>query len=132
MKVDEDKVKTLSPQLLTAYSGKPGDAIQFVEYVKRNIRLYQILNLWALQPAVAASWIWRAIAESLRSCKPYSVNLLMIMTRRRMAHISTGSTILGRWQRCRLLPRAMDPTLLLVCLIDITIPMPPLRKGLQH
>ena len=96
MKVDEDKIKTLSPHLLMAYSGEPGtcltphshnaiiiltktpgDTVQFAEYVERNIRLYQIRNLYPLRPSAAASWIRRALAESLRSRKPYSVNLLL-------------------------------------------------------
>ncbi|KDR81346.1 hypothetical protein GALMADRAFT_239191 [Galerina marginata CBS 339.88] len=77
MKVDEDKIKALSPHLLMAYSGEPGDTIQFAEYVERNIRLYQIRNLYPLRPAAAASWIRRALAESLRSRKPYTVNLLL-------------------------------------------------------
>ena len=55
----------------------PGDTIQFAEYVERNIRLYQIRNLCPLRPSAAASWIRRALAESLRSRKPYSVNLLL-------------------------------------------------------
>ncbi|PPQ83347.1 hypothetical protein CVT25_003986 [Psilocybe cyanescens] len=80
MKVDEDKIKALSPHLLMAYSGEPGktrDTVQFAEYVERNIRLYQIRNLYPLRPAAAASWIRRALATSLRSRKPYSVNLLL-------------------------------------------------------
>ncbi|KAF8895850.1 20S proteasome subunit [Gymnopilus junonius] len=77
MKVDEDKIKTLSPHLLMAYSGEPGDTVQFAEYVERNIRLYQIRNLYALRPSAAASWIRRSLAESLRSRRPYSVNLLL-------------------------------------------------------
>ncbi|KAF8148382.1 20S proteasome subunit [Crassisporium funariophilum] len=77
MKVDEDKIKTLSPHLLMGYSGEPGDTVQFAEYVERNIRLYQIRNLYPLRPSAAASWIRRALAESLRSRKPYSVNLLL-------------------------------------------------------
>ncbi|CAA7270073.1 unnamed protein product [Cyclocybe aegerita] len=58
---------TLSPHLLMAYSGESdlGDTIQFAEYVERNICLYQIRNLYALRPAAAASWIRRAVAESL-------------------------------------------------------------------
>jgi len=55
----------------------PGDTVQFAEYVERNIRLYQIRNLYPLRPSAAASWIRRALAESLRSRKPYSVNLLL-------------------------------------------------------
>ncbi len=95
MKVDEDKIKVLSPHLLMAHSGEPGmpssfsftaaimndrsvgDTVQFAEYIERNIRLYQIRNTYALRPPSAASWIRRALADSLRSRKPYSVNLLV-------------------------------------------------------
>ncbi|KAG1835468.1 nucleophile aminohydrolase [Suillus variegatus] len=64
MQIDQDKIKELSPHLLMAYSGEPGDTVQFAEFVERNI------------PA-AASWIRRSLAESLRSRNPYSVNLLL-------------------------------------------------------
>ncbi|KAH9848047.1 N-terminal nucleophile aminohydrolase [Lenzites betulinus] len=77
MKVDEDKIKVLSPHLLMAYSGEPGDTVQFSEYIERNIRLYQIRNTYALRPPSAASWIRRALADSLRSRRPYAVNLLV-------------------------------------------------------
>ncbi|KAJ7367687.1 20S proteasome subunit [Mycena albidolilacea] len=77
MKTDEDKIKNLSPHLLMAYSGEPGDTVQFAEYVERNIRLYQIRNTYALRPSAAASWIRRALATSLRTRKAYSVNLLV-------------------------------------------------------
>ncbi|TFK45698.1 N-terminal nucleophile aminohydrolase [Heliocybe sulcata] len=77
MKADEDKIKSLGPHLLMAYSGEPGDTVQFAEYVERNIRLYQIRNLYPLRPASAASWVRRALADSLRSRSPYSVNLLL-------------------------------------------------------
>jgi len=77
MKVDEDKIKTLSPHLLMAYSGESGDTIKFAEFVERNIRLYQIRNLYPLRPQSAAAWIRRSLAESLRSRSPYTVNLLV-------------------------------------------------------
>ncbi|KAJ2923917.1 hypothetical protein H1R20_g13177, partial [Candolleomyces eurysporus] len=77
MKVDEDKIKVLGPHLLMAYSGEPGDTVQFAEYVERNIRLYQIRNTYSLRPSAAASWVRRSLAESLRSRHPYSVNLLL-------------------------------------------------------
>src|SRR6202022_2908510 len=54
-----------------------GDTVQFAEYVQSNIRLYQIRNIYALRPSAAASWIRRSLADSLRSRKPYSVNLLL-------------------------------------------------------
>lgn len=55
----------------------PGDTVQFAEYVERNLRLYHIRNIYPLQPPSAASWIRRELADSLRSRKPYSVNLLL-------------------------------------------------------
>jgi len=105
MKIDEDKIKTLSPHLLMAYSGesgsstshalpkrskknprflypprrliRAGDTIQFAEFIERNIRLYHIRNFYPLRPQSAVSWIRRSLAESLRSRSPYSVNLLV-------------------------------------------------------
>ncbi|KAK7678000.1 hypothetical protein QCA50_018940 [Cerrena zonata] len=77
VKQDEDKIKALGPHLLMAYSGEPGDTVQFAEYVERNIRLYQIRNTYALRPPSAASWIRRSVADSLRSRNPYSVNILL-------------------------------------------------------
>ncbi|KDQ49267.1 hypothetical protein JAAARDRAFT_63787 [Jaapia argillacea MUCL 33604] len=77
MKGDEDKIKSLGPHLLMAYSGEPGDTVNFAEYIERNIRLYQIRNLYPLRPPSAASWIRRSLADSLRSRSPYSVNLLL-------------------------------------------------------
>jgi 20S proteasome subunit beta 4 len=95
MKTDEDKVKILSPHLLMSYSGEPGasislllycfsqetlgDTVHFAEYIERNLRLHAIRqdNHHALRPSSAASWIRRTLAESIRSRKPYAVNLLV-------------------------------------------------------
>ncbi|KAJ3720441.1 20S proteasome subunit [Lentinula raphanica] len=77
MKTDEDKIKVVSPHLLMSYSGEPGDTIQFSEYVERNLRLFHIRNNYSLRPSAAASWIRRSLAQSLRSRKPYSVNLML-------------------------------------------------------
>ncbi|KAK2460732.1 hypothetical protein APHAL10511_007202 [Amanita phalloides] len=77
MKNDEDKIKVLSPHLLMSYSGEPGDTVQFAEFIERNIRLYQIRNLYPLSPSAASSWIRRSLADSLRSRSPYAVNLLI-------------------------------------------------------
>ena len=97
MKSDEDKTKTLGPHLVMTYSGEPGedalirslhmailkstlpegDTVQFAEHVERNLRLHQIRHVHELRPSSAASWIRRALADSLRSRKPYAVNLLV-------------------------------------------------------
>ncbi|KAL7408873.1 proteasome component Pre1 [Mrakia frigida] len=77
MKSDENKTKILSPHLLMAYSGEPGDTVQFAEFVERNIRLHHMRTHAELRPPSAASWIRRSLATSLRSKNPYSVNLLL-------------------------------------------------------
>jgi len=77
MKSDEDKTKNLGPHLVMAYSGEPGDTVQFAEYVERNLRLHHIRHTHELRPESAAAWVRRAIADSLRSRTPYSVNMLI-------------------------------------------------------
>ncbi|BGP55730.1 hypothetical protein JCM8202_005705 [Rhodotorula sphaerocarpa] len=77
MKGDEDKQKEVGKHLVIAYSGEPGDTVHFAEYIERNLRLYQIRNHIPLRPPAAASWIRNQLATSLRSRKPYSVNLLL-------------------------------------------------------
>ncbi|GAA5887825.1 hypothetical protein JCM5296_001779 [Sporobolomyces johnsonii] len=77
MKSTEDKQKVVGKHLVMAYSGEPGDTLQFAEYVERNLRLYQIRNHLPLRPPSAASWVRTQLAQSLRSRKPYSVNLLL-------------------------------------------------------
>ncbi|KAK4706190.1 20S proteasome subunit beta 4, partial [Phenoliferia sp. Uapishka_3] len=77
MKSNEDKQKVIGKHLVMAYSGEPGDTLNFAEYVERNLRLYQIRNHLPLRPSSAASWTRLQLANSLRSRKPYSVNLLL-------------------------------------------------------
>jgi len=77
MQSNEDKIKVLGSHLLMAFSGEPGDTVQFAEYIERNIRLAHIRNTYPLPPPSAASWIRRELADSLRSRSPYSVNLLV-------------------------------------------------------
>ena len=54
-----------------------GDTVQFAEYVERNLRLEQMRNNHPLRPQAAASWVRRAIADSLRTRSPYQVNILL-------------------------------------------------------
>lgn len=54
-----------------------GDTVHFSEFVERNLRLHHIRFTHPMRPQSAASWIRRALADSLRSRKPYSVNLLV-------------------------------------------------------
>jgi len=77
MKGNEDKQKVISKHIVMAYSGEPGDTVQFAEYVERNLRLYGIRNHVELLPTAAAHWTRNELATSLRSRHPYSVNLLL-------------------------------------------------------
>ncbi|KAI9622494.1 hypothetical protein H4Q26_015175 [Puccinia striiformis f. sp. tritici PST-130] len=77
MKSNSDKQKVVSKHVVMAYSGEPGDTVQFAEYVERNLRLYGIRNHVDLLPHEAASWTRNELASSLRSRNAYSVNLLL-------------------------------------------------------
>ncbi|ORY28980.1 putative proteasome subunit beta type 2, partial [Naematelia encephala] len=77
MKSDENKIKALGPHLAMAVGGEPGDTNNFADYVERNMRLYHIRNHTALLPPSASAWVRRTLAESLRSRRPYAVNLLL-------------------------------------------------------
>ncbi|WVQ71160.1 hypothetical protein IAR50_000685 [Cryptococcus sp. DSM 104548] len=77
MKSDENKIKALGPHLAMAYGGEPGDTNNFAEFVERNMRLYNIRHHFPLLPHPASAWIRRTLAESIRSRKPYAVNLLL-------------------------------------------------------
>ncbi|KAE8216639.1 hypothetical protein CF327_g223 [Tilletia walkeri] len=77
MKTDDDKQKVLSKHLIMAFTGESGDTLQFSEYVERNLRLYGIRNHVELRPKAAAAWTRNQLASSLRSRRPYQVNLLL-------------------------------------------------------
>jgi 20S proteasome subunit beta 4 len=52
-------------------------AVQFAEYIQRNAQLYSMRNETDLSPSALAHFVRGELASSLRSRKPYHVNLLM-------------------------------------------------------
>ncbi|RHZ78171.1 hypothetical protein Glove_167g58 [Diversispora epigaea] len=76
-KTDEDKSRDLNKHIIMLYSGEAGDAVNFAEYIQRNVRFYGIKNGIELNPKAAATFTRRELAQSLRSRKPYMVNLLI-------------------------------------------------------
>lgn len=52
-------------------------AVQFAEYIQRNAQLYSMRNESDLSPSGLAHFVRGELATSLRSRKPYNVNLLM-------------------------------------------------------
>lgn len=57
--------------------GQSGDAIQFVEYVGKNIALYKMRNKYELGPKAASHFTRRNLANYLRSRTPYQVHLFV-------------------------------------------------------
>ncbi|XP_058804602.1 proteasome subunit beta type-2-like [Phymastichus coffea] len=77
MKNDEHKIFKISNKLVMAVSGESGDAIQFSEYINKNLQLYKMRNGYELSPKAAANFTRRNLADYLRSRTPYFVNMLM-------------------------------------------------------
>ncbi|RMZ77082.1 hypothetical protein DV737_g4571, partial [Chaetothyriales sp. CBS 132003] len=77
LKSSDDKTRTLNKHNLLAFSGEPGDTVQFAEFIQANIALYSMRNESELGPSAVASFVRGELASSLRSRKPYTVNLLL-------------------------------------------------------
>ncbi|KAG7160328.1 proteasome subunit beta type-2-like [Homarus americanus] len=76
-KSDDDKMHTLSRNLVMAVSGEAGDTTQFAEYIAKNIQLYKMRNGYELSPSAAVHFTRHTLSTHLRSREPYFVNLLM-------------------------------------------------------
>ncbi|TAQ84369.1 hypothetical protein B7494_g7304 [Chlorociboria aeruginascens] len=77
LKAADDKTKSLNNHTLMAFSGEAGDTIQFAEYIQANAQLYSMRNNVDLSPSAIANFVRKELASSLRSRKPYNVNLLL-------------------------------------------------------
>ncbi|KKA27731.1 hypothetical protein TD95_001297 [Thielaviopsis punctulata] len=77
LKASDDKTRELNNSTLMAFSGEAGDTIQFAEYIQANAQLYSMRNETDLSPTALAHFVRGELASSLRSRKPYNVNLLL-------------------------------------------------------
>ncbi|KAF2863672.1 N-terminal nucleophile aminohydrolase [Piedraia hortae CBS 480.64] len=77
LKVNDDKTRELNKHALMAYSGEAGDTVKFAEYAQANIQLYSMRNHSHLSPSEVAAYVRSELAKSLRSRRPYTVNLLL-------------------------------------------------------
>lgn len=73
----DDKTRKLSDHTLIAFTGESGDTVHFAEYIQANIQLYGIRENYELSPKAVASFTKNELAKSLRSRKPYQVNVLV-------------------------------------------------------
>lgn len=72
MKQGEDKSRALNENVLLLYNGEQGDAVQFSEYVQRNVQFYGISKDLPLSPAACAHFTRSELAKSLRSRVSFS------------------------------------------------------------
>lgn len=78
LKEDDDKTRELNGHNLIAFTGESGDTVQFSEYIQANIQLYSMReNDIELSPKATASFVRNQLATSIRSRKPYQVNVLI-------------------------------------------------------
>lgn len=77
LKAADVKQRELNRSSLLAYSGEAGDTVQFAEYIQANTQLYSMRNETDLSPSAVAHFVRGELASSLRSRKPYNVNLLL-------------------------------------------------------
>ncbi|RPB27407.1 N-terminal nucleophile aminohydrolase [Terfezia boudieri ATCC MYA-4762] len=90
MKAEDDKTRILNDHCLMAYSGEAGDTgmltrsfgrgkVQFAEFIQANVQLYGMRSncTQALSPSSVSSFVRTELAKSLRSRKPYNLNLLI-------------------------------------------------------
>lgn len=67
MKDDYTKTFDVSDNLVMAVTGETGDAVQFAEFIAKNIQLYKMRNSYELSPYAAAHFTRRNLADYLRS-----------------------------------------------------------------
>ncbi|CCH60939.1 hypothetical protein TBLA_0D04430 [Henningerozyma blattae CBS 6284] len=77
LKDTDDKTRQLSPHSLMAFSGEAGDTVNFAEYIQANVQLYTIRENNELSPQAVSSFVRKELAKSIRSRKPYQVNVLI-------------------------------------------------------
>lgn len=71
------KLRPLSLHNAIAFCGEPGDTVNFAEYLQANVALYGIRNEGELGTKATAHFARKTLADSLRSRKPYQVNVLI-------------------------------------------------------
>ena len=71
------RYRCVKPGKRTGKRLTPSFVVQFAEYIQANIQLYSMRNDTDLGPSAVANFVRGELAKSLRSRKPYTVNLLL-------------------------------------------------------
>jgi 20S proteasome subunit beta 4 len=76
MKGNEDKILDVDGTKMFAMAGDTGDRMNFCDYIKRNIKLYELRTGIKLSTHAAANFTRNELAQALRS-DPKHTNLLL-------------------------------------------------------
>ena len=77
LKADDDKTRELTPHTIMGFTGEAGDTVQFAEYIQANMKLYSTRENHDLSVGSVASFVRLELAKSLRSRRPFQVNVLI-------------------------------------------------------
>ena len=70
------QIRLLDSHKLVAAAGPQADCTQFVEYIQKNVALYEFRNNLRLSTRAAANYVRSELAYALRN-NPYQVNMLL-------------------------------------------------------
>jgi 20S proteasome subunit beta 4 len=70
------QIRPLDSHKMVAAAGPQADCVQFVEYIQKNVALYEFRSNLKLSTRAAVSYIRSELAYALRS-SPYQVNMLI-------------------------------------------------------
>ncbi|GMM28532.1 proteasome core particle subunit beta 4 [Martiniozyma asiatica (nom. inval.)] len=77
LKATDDKTKQLNPTTLMAFTGESGDTTQFAEHVAANVQLKGLRDGIEMKTSEVASFVRGELASSIRSKKPFQVQVLI-------------------------------------------------------
>lgn len=77
LKATDNKTLDLNEHNTIAFTGESGDTTQFAEYIKGNVQLFGLREGYDMESPEIASFIRHELATSIRSRKPYQVQLLI-------------------------------------------------------
>lgn len=77
LKATDDKTRMLNEFNVLAFTGESGDTTQFADYIQANVQLYSMRESRELNSKAIASYIRQELAKSLRSRKPFQVNVML-------------------------------------------------------
>lgn len=77
LKATDDKTIDLNEHNMIAFTGESGDTTQFAEHIKANVQLFGLREGYDMESSEIASFVRHELATSIRSRKPYQVQILV-------------------------------------------------------